>query len=139
MQRLTAIIAFVVLGSSFISAGTALASPGVKGASSDESVVFRLRVSGSVASNSTFWAAYGPVAGRFGLVQLKPVGPGQFSGTTKLPPGQSGIVAYLAGHGVVRTRAGKVPGDPVVTIRRTGDVPFSTRTLPLVHWVATRG
>jgi hypothetical protein len=90
-------------------------------------VTFRLHVSGKPASDTTFWVAYGPLAGRFGLVQLHPSGAGVYSATQTLPTQGRTTFAYLAGRGAIQSRFGPAPGDPVTIIQRIG--PVSAREL----------
>lgn len=139
MQRVRVILFLTILGASVLETGTVAAATSSTHTSAIETVSFRLHVSGAVPATMTFWAAYGPVEGRFGLVQLKQTSSGQFTGGALLPTGKSGIVSYLAGRGVVQTRFGPAPGNPVFTIRRTAKIPLSTRTLPLVRWSAPQG
>jgi hypothetical protein len=103
------------------------------------SVTFRLQVGGHPASGATFWVAYGPLAGRFGLVRLHRSDGGVYTATRRLPATGRAVFAYLAGNGVVRTRVGLAPGNPVVTIERFGPA-LPTQLRPqLVHWRAPVG
>ena len=95
---------------------------------------FRLRTLDRPSADTTFWVAYGPLNGRFGLVQLRPVGPHVYEARKQLPATGRTTFAYLSGHGAVRTRFGLAPGDPVETIRRIGPVALSNRRLPTVSW-----
>lgn len=79
-------------------------------------VTFRLQVAGDVPRNMTFWMAYGPLAGRFGIVQLHRFDTHLYRTTVRLPLGRSSF-AYIAGYGVQSMPYGLVPGDPVITIR----------------------
>jgi hypothetical protein len=102
-------------------------------------VSFRLHVAGQPAQNSTFWVAYGPVAGKFGLVQLKSSGSGTFVASRRMPASARLDLSYLAGHGVTRTRFGAAPGNPVTTIRHIAPVPVAGGSLPIVQWQAPIG
>ena len=90
-------------------------------------------------ARTTFWVAYGPVADRFHIVQLHRSQPGLYSAARMLPVGERTTFTYLSGRGVVQTRMGPVPGDPVVTIRTTGPMTISAHQLPTVRWVAPVG
>lgn len=99
---------------------------------------FRILVNGSVSRNATFWLAYGPVAGTFGVVQLLQTSPGVYEASRTFPAGSHGVVAFLEGHGIMQTRAGKVPGNPVTVIRRTASIPLTTSAIMTVKWTAPR-
>jgi hypothetical protein len=79
-------------------------------------VTFRLHVSGDIPNEMTFWIAYGPLAGQFGIVLLHRSDTGLYTVSMRLPGGRS-TFAYVAGYGVNRVRYGLVPGYPVITIR----------------------
>lgn len=79
-------------------------------------VTFQLHVSGDIPQEMTFWIAYGPLAGHFGIVRLHRADTGLYTASMCLPVGRSSF-AYVAGYGVIRVRYGPVPGDPVITIR----------------------
>lgn len=99
---------------------------------------FRLHISGRPSPGTTFWVAYGPLAGKFGLVRLSDAGSGLRVATQALPGTGRTVFAYLAGHGVTMTRHGPAPGNPVVVIRTIG--PISPAHLPpLVQWSAPAG
>ena len=95
---------------------------------------FRLQVSGHPEAATTFWVAWGPLGGHFGLVELRSQGSGRYAASAVLPAQGRTIFAYLAGHGVTQTRLGPVPGDPVLTIKTTGQLPLSNLRLPVVTW-----
>lgn len=101
-------------------------------------VVFRLHVAGTVPQDMTFWMAYGPLADRFGIVQLHRAGQGVYTAVTHLPVGKS-TFAYIAGHGVISTRLGPAPGGPIVTIRRLFGVTARQAGLTTVRWRASVG
>ena len=100
---------------------------------------FRLQVDGEVGAKATFWVAYGPLAGHFGLIRLHPVGANLYSATVRLPGSGRTQFAYLRGNGVVRTPQGQAPGDPVTTIRLIGPVSVPRVALPTVQWQAPVG
>ena len=100
---------------------------------------FRLQVSGSVARDATFWVAYGPIAGRWGIVRLHHAGHGVYRASHRLPAEGTTIFTYLQGYGVVSTRLGPAPGNPVVTITRLGPLAPSSPQLASVTWQAPVG
>jgi hypothetical protein len=102
-------------------------------------VTFRLQVSGQPASGTTFWVAYGPLDGHFGLIQLHASQSGLYTAQRRLPLHGRTIYSYLAGQGTAQTRIGRVPGDPVITIRTFGPLSLADQTLPLVRWQAPVG
>lgn len=97
-------------------------------------VTFRLRVSGTPDAEVTFWVAYGPLAGRFGLVQLHAACRGLYAAVDHLPAHSRTTFAYLEAQSTVQTRFGTAPGSPTVTIRRIGPVAVTGTHLPVVHW-----
>ena len=98
---------------------------------------FRLQVAGSISPGTTFWVAYGPVDGHFGIVQLHGAN-GTYSARQRVPAGRT-TVAYLAGHGTMKTRFGVAPGNPVVTIRRVESAVIGQGPLPTIRWIAPVG
>jgi hypothetical protein len=98
---------------------------------------FRLQVAGSIAPGTTFWVAYGPVNGHFGIVRLRGAN-GTYSAKERVPAGRT-TVAYLAGHGTMKTRFGVAPGNPVVTIHRVESAVIGQGPLPTVRWIAPVG
>jgi hypothetical protein len=102
-------------------------------------VTFRLQVSGKPGQGTTFWVAYGPLADRFGLVQLHRSAPGLYAVTQSLPAQGRTIFAYLVGHGSIHTRFGSAPGDPVAIIKRVGPVSARGLGAPTVTWTAPVG
>ncbi|HLJ69604.1 MAG TPA: hypothetical protein VKX16_19785 [Chloroflexota bacterium] len=94
-------------------------------------VTLRLHVSGTVPAAMTFWIAFGPLDGRFHVVQLHRSTPGVYRVTRSLPAYGRTIFAYVAGHGVLSTRAGPAPGNPVITIAVIG--PASPRVASAHH------
>lgn len=102
---------------------------------------FRLQISGSPETGTTFWVAYGPLAGHFGVIQLHRSAAGKYVAQQRLPARGRTVFAYLGGQGVMQTRLGVAPGNPVITIRRIGPVTLSSaqRSLPVVQWYAPVG
>lgn len=123
----------------FLAPPFAGASSGTRHHAASQLVTFRLQVSGSPTPGATFWVAYGPLADRFGLVQLHPAGHGTYVARQDLPAEGRTVFAFLAGNGVIRTRFGPAPGDPVTTIQRFGPVSVWHLALPTVHWEAPVG
>jgi hypothetical protein len=95
---------------------------------------FRLHVIGRPAAHATFWVAFGPLADRWGLIQLHAAGGGTYTATQSLPAVGRTIFAYLAGQGVLTTQMGRAHGNPVVTIRRIGPVSASQVGATIVSW-----
>lgn len=100
---------------------------------------FRLQLEGRATPGMTYWVAYGPLGGRFGLIRLKSVGHGLFVGSRSLPFGARSEFAYVAGWGTVHTRAGLAPGGKPVTIRVVGPVRVFSGSMPVVDWRAPVG
>ena len=95
---------------------------------------FRLHVIGRPPAHATFWVAFGPLADRWGLIQLHAAGGGTYTAAQSLPEVGRTIFAYLAGQGVLATQMGPAPGNPVVTIRRIGPVSASQVGATIVRW-----
>lgn len=95
---------------------------------------FRLHVVGQPAAHMTFWVAYGPLGDRWGLVRLHARDPATYTATRSLPATGRTIFAYLAGSGAHASRAGPVPGDPVVTIRLIGPTSVARVGSMTVQW-----
>lgn len=95
---------------------------------------FRLVVHGRPPSHATFWAAYGPLAGRFGIVQMHRSGSRQYAAAVRAPAGAESVFSLVMGIGRVYTRAGWVPGNPVTVIRVLGRVTMHAGPVPLVDW-----
>lgn len=96
--------------------------------------VFRVDVAGGVPRGATFWVAYGPLGGHFGIIRLRRVARGRYLASRVLPARGRTVFAYLEGHGVTKTRFGAAPGTPVQTIRRVGPTTVWPHPLPLVRW-----
>lgn len=93
---------------------------------------FRLSVDGPVSPDDTFWVAYGPLAGTWGIVRLHAAGTNLFEVQVALPRGRT-VFSFIEGRGVLHTRLGAVPGNPVTTIRQVGPMSPGS-TFPLVVW-----
>lgn len=100
---------------------------------------FHLHVQGAPASGTTFWVAYGPLSGRWGLVRLHQTGQGMYVATRNLPAAGRTTFAYLAGQGMERTRLGPTPGNPVVTIKVLGPMSPVGVGRTIVLWQAPVG
>ena len=100
---------------------------------------FRLQVVGPQDRSATYWVAFGPLAGRFGLVQLHESSPGVYVATRRLPTNQKGIFDFLSGRGDIHTRAGLAPGSPIIRIRQVGPTTIWPRGVPTVRWRAPAG
>jgi hypothetical protein len=95
--------------------------------------VFRLSVDGPLAPTDTFWVAYGPLAGKWGIIQLHAAGSKLYVARAILPHGRT-IFSFIQGRGVMHTRLGAVPGNPVTTIRQIGPTSAAGNAFPLVVW-----
>lgn len=140
MKILTPIYATIILLGIAIQPADARARPHVHAHRNahDSLCAFHLHVSGTPDAHMTYWVAYGPLQGRFGVMQLHAVGAGQYSVQRSLPDGTTNLT-FLAGIGSVHTRAGDAPGNPVVTIRTLTFVSIQGCALPTVEWQAPVG
>lgn len=102
-------------------------------------VNFHLRVTSAPPQQMTFWVAYGPPEPTFGVVRLHRVGKGEYAGSRALPVGARASFTYLAGWGVINTKGGPMPGDPVVTIKRTRSLPIGSAPVPMIVWSGPAG
>jgi hypothetical protein len=102
-------------------------------------VTFRLVVPGSVASTMTFWVAYGPLAGHFGIIQLVPKGNNTYSTRVTLPAQGRTTFTYLAAFGRIKTRMGYVPRRGDVTIKTLGPTDPITASMHPVRWLPPLG
>ncbi len=102
-------------------------------------ITFRLRVAGTPAPNEQFWAAYGPLAGHFGIVRLSAAGGGIYQATRTLPLYEPTSVAFIAGRGAIRTRAGLEPADVLATIATVGPVALNTMGRHVPEWHVALG
>ena len=103
------------------------------------SVTFRLHVSGEPDLRTTYWVAYGPLAGQWGVIQLHPWGAGTYGALRALPSSGHTIFRYLAAQGTVKTRFGPAPGGRVVTIQAVGPVSAAQLSRYRVEWQAPVG
>jgi hypothetical protein len=104
-----------------------------------EPVTFRLVVPGNVASAMTFWVAYGPLAGHFGIIQLMPKGNNTFSTRVTLPVQGRATFTYLAAFGRLKTPMGYVPRRGGVTIKTLGPTDPVTASMHPVRWLPPLG
>ncbi|HEX6510406.1 MAG TPA: hypothetical protein VF221_22485 [Chloroflexota bacterium] len=98
------------------------------------SVTFRLRVRGMPPRGTTFWVAYGPLCGHFGVIELQPAGPRLYEATRRLPARGRTTLAYLSAVGHIKTRFGLAPGNPVTTIHLAGPGPLARLARPTIEW-----
>ena len=141
MQRLVAVVVLAV--TALVTAASPAAARSTPAGSSGRPLtiqtVFRLNVTGNVAPGTTFWLAYGPLAGHFGMIQLHQQSPGVYEASQRLPTSARTLFTYLAGRGAIRTRAGLAPGAPVVTIRRIGPASIWPKGVPAARWFSPAG
>jgi hypothetical protein len=124
----------LVLTAVAISVTPAWAQPSSRSVHSSISVsIFRLVVQGTVARNDTFWVAYGPLQDKWGIIHLHAAGANLYVARAKLPRGRT-VFSFIQGRGVLHTRLGSVPGNPVTTIRQIGPTSAPTGDFPLVVW-----
>ena len=102
-------------------------------------MTFTLAVSGTPAAHETFWVSYGPLAGHFGIVRMHRTLPHTYTVTVRLPLHGRTTFYYLAGQGSLHTRAGLVPGNPVVTVKQVGPTSVARATAMRATWVAPIG
>ena len=95
--------------------------------------LFRLQVDGAVESSATFWVAYGPLDGQWGIRRLRAASARLYALRLRLPPGRT-VISFIQGTGVLRTPHGDVPGAPVTTIRQIGPIAIGARVLPIYVW-----
>lgn len=81
---------------------------------------FALRIPTKPAAHATYWVAYGPVAGRFSVKRMTAAGTRSFALNLRLPIGARSTFVYLKGNGVIHTRFGPAPGNPVRTLGQQG-------------------
>lgn len=136
MQRLPAL---VLASSLLLASGVPVFAHSYGHRPGTVSEAFRLQVAGHVSAGETFWVAYGPLNGRFAILRLHQVGAGRFVRNSTLPVGSRATYSYIMGHGVLHTRLGAVPGNPVVTIRAIGPVTVGQTPLPTIEWYAPIG
>ncbi len=101
-------------------------------------IAFRLQVAGTPDAGATFWVAYGPLAGKFGIIRLHRNRSGMYVARARLPLHARTVFSYLEGQGTIQARFGLAPGNPVVTIRQVGPMPAG-RPIPPIRWQAPLG
>ena len=102
-------------------------------------MTFRLHVVGNLDQNATYWVAYGPIDGQFGLVRLQVAGSERYQAVRRVAIGARSVFAFLEGQGTIRTRFGPAPGNPVVTIKRLGPMTVGSAGISDVRWRAPAG
>ena len=100
---------------------------------------FRLAVAGSPARGTTFWVSYGPLAGRFGVIELRPDGSHLFSARTVLPVDETGTFTYLEAQGTQKVHGVAQPGGIPVVIRTVGATTAAAASRQVVHWSVPLG
>lgn len=95
--------------------------------------VFRLKVDGPVAPSDTFWVAFGPLRGLWGIIQLHTTGSKLYVASASLPRGRT-LFSFIQGRGIMHSRLGAVPGNPIMTIRQIGPTLASGGAFPLIVW-----
>jgi hypothetical protein len=100
---------------------------------------FHLQASSSLPPATTLWVSYGPVDGKFGLIRLHNTGNGRFAAAGWFPSGVRADFYYIEGHGVMRTKQGLVPGNPVRTVGHAGPLVIGSRPVPLLRLSAPAG
>jgi hypothetical protein len=95
---------------------------------------FRLQVTGTSDPGATYWIAYGPLAGKFGIAQLHQRSRGVYTASLQLPTNGKSVFSYMVGHGAVHTRLGVEPGGPVLTVRQFGPTSVWPHGIPAVRW-----
>ena len=102
-------------------------------------MTFRLQVRGNMDRSATYWVAWGPLNGEFGLTQLRSAGSELYRAVENISIGARSVFAFLEGQGTIRTKFGPAPGNPVVTIRRVGPITVGTAGVPEIRWLAPAG
>lgn len=92
---------------------------------------FHLQAPAAFSSGATFWVAYGPVGGKFGIVRLHHAASGQFVASARFPAGSRATFYYIQGQGVIHTRAGAAPGNPISTLGHQGPFVIGRQSIPL--------
>lgn len=127
MRRLSSIAAALLAASVLTPAAARADFP-----ASAVRVTFRLHVAGRSDADSTYWVAYGPLGGRFGILRLMPRGNGLYSVTAALPSGRT-IFTFLQAHGYISTAAGMQPGSGVTIARSVGPTTATRAAASTVH------
>lgn len=102
-------------------------------------VTFTLIVTGEPAPNLSYWVAHGPIDGRFGVIQLHPVGTNSFSASVTLPALAKTVFTYLASTGRQVLHGQKQPAGTIVTIKSMEHVTAETAAFKIMHWSAPLG
>ena len=100
---------------------------------------FHLQVSSNFSPSATFWIAYGPLGGRFGLIRLHRAGDGRFVAAGWFPSGARADFYYIEGQGTMRTKEGVVPGNPVRTVGHAGPLIIGHHPVPVLRLSAPAG
>lgn len=95
------------------------------------STAFHVRLPAGISPGTTIWVAYGPVAGKFGIIRMHSISPRQYAASAKLPRGSRATFYYVEGQGTIHTRAGLAPGNPTRTLGRVGPVVIGRQPVPL--------
>ncbi|GAC1473180.1 MAG: hypothetical protein PVSMB7_26790 [Chloroflexota bacterium] len=101
-------------------------------------VTFHLQIAGTPTKSTTFWVAWGPSGGGFGIVQLHRSGR-YFTADHRFPVGARVGLSYIEGHGVMSTRFGPAPGNPVRTIRTLAPTSAAQLTHAVVRYQSPVG
>lgn len=136
-RGLLALIGALVLSAASLS--SASAAPRAGAPTSSFITIFRLHVIGQADPRTTYWVSYGPLAGKWGIVRLHTARHGLQIGSRALPAKGTTTFAYIAGQGVVHTKLGPAPGNPVVTIKLIGPTSPMAVTRQTVQWQAPVG
>ncbi len=122
----------------FVCAGVAALQPASAEAASQSRVqisqTFRIHVNGDADASSAFWVAYGPVKGRFSIVQLHSSDGHSFRATRQLPLRARTTFTYLMSAGRIHTRAGWAPAERAMTITQLGPVVITPAQPAVVQW-----
>lgn len=125
-QPLLAVVVFIAAVASALGAPRAHASePRLV------QTAFHVQVPTTVPSRMTFWVAYGPVAGKFGIVRLHRASSREFVASARFPAGSRATFYYIEGRGSIQTRSGAAPGNPVTTLGHQGPLVVGRQPIPL--------
>lgn len=102
-------------------------------------VRFQLHVTGKHTRGATYWVAYGPIGGHFGVIRLVRASSGLYTAVRDFPLGARGEFTYLAAVGQVNTPAGPAPARDIVTIRTTGIMSLRAGAVSTVTWSGPTG
>jgi hypothetical protein len=100
---------------------------------------FTLAVAGTPEKGTTFWVSHGPLAGRFGVIQLQPQGNHTFSARVALPTSGVTTFTYLAAQGTKVVHGVPQPRGAVVVIRSMESVTATVASQQVVHWSVPLG